>query len=65
MPRLDLREADISQIQRQAQAVASGKGDWSLTRADADKLLRLTGEVLELRNREAQVRQIHEIEGEY
>lgn len=38
---------------------------WSLSKLDADRVLRLTGEVLELRNRESHARQMHNLEDEY
>lgn len=65
MPRTDLQEHEIGQLERKARAVlADPPRPWEVSKLDADSLLRLTGEVLELRNREAHVRQIQGLEGD-
>lgn len=63
MARTDLREHEISRLQSKARRVLSETPvPWELTKLEADQLLRLTGEVLELRNREANTRQLHGLE---
>ena len=65
MARTDLQEHEISQLQKKARRVLAEPPDpWEVSKLDADRLLRLTGEVLELRNREAHVRQIQGLEGD-
>jgi hypothetical protein len=65
MARTDLTELELSQIRRKAQRVLDKGEVWDVSKLDADRLVRLTGEVVELRNREAHVRQMHDLEGEY
>lgn len=65
MARTDLLEHEISQLTRKARRVIDPGEPWSVSKLDADRLLRLTGEVIELRNREAHSRQMHDLEGEY
>ena len=65
MARTDLTEREIAKLQLQAHAVADGSAEWHLTRQEAGQLMRLTGEVLDLRSREANVRQMHDLDGEY
>jgi chromosome condensin MukBEF complex kleisin-like MukF subunit len=63
MARTDLQEHEISQLERKAKRVLAEPSDpWQVSKIDADRLLRLTGEVLELRNREATTRQLHNLE---
>jgi hypothetical protein len=63
--RTDLQEHEISQLERKARGVLREPGEaWVMGKLDAERLLRLTGEVLELRNREAHVRQIQGLEGD-
>jgi chromosome condensin MukBEF complex kleisin-like MukF subunit len=63
--RTDLQEHEISQLERKARAVLRERAEpWAVSKIDADRVLRLTGEVLELRNREAHVRQIQGLEGD-
>lgn len=57
MSRRDLSEAEIASLRRQARLIADP--------VVKDGIERLCGEVLELRNREAHVRQINELEGDY
>ncbi len=65
MARTDLQEHEISQLERKARAVLRERAEpWAVSKIDADRVLRLTGEVLELRNREAHVRQIQGLEGD-
>jgi chromosome condensin MukBEF complex kleisin-like MukF subunit len=64
MPRTDIQEHEIGQLRRKAQRVLEAGEPWELSKLDAERLLRLTGEVLELRNREAHVRQIQAMEGD-
>ena len=64
MSRRDLLEWEITQIQNKARRVARGE-PWDISTIDADRLLRLTGELLELRNREAHSRHLHGLEGDY
>ena len=65
MPRTDLQEHEIGQLERKARRVlAEPSTPWEVSKLDADRLLRLTGEVAELRNREAHVRQIQGLEGD-
>jgi hypothetical protein len=63
--RTDLLEREITQLKVKAQRVVDDKEPWNVSKLDADRILRLTGEVLELRNREAEVRHLHGLEGEY
>jgi hypothetical protein len=65
MARTDLFEYEISQLARKAQRVIDPGEPWSVSKLDAERLIRLTGEVIELRNREAHSRQMHYLEGEY
>jgi hypothetical protein len=65
MARTDLLEHEISQLARKARRVIDPGEPWSVSKFDAERLLRLTGEVIELRNREAHSRQMHDLEGEY
>jgi chromosome condensin MukBEF complex kleisin-like MukF subunit len=65
MARTDLVEREITQLRTKAQRVASDQEPWSVSKLDADRILRLTGEVLALRNREAEVRHLQGLEGEY
>jgi hypothetical protein len=63
--RTDLQEHEIAQLERKARAVLREPSDpWQVSKIDADRVLRLTGEVIELRNREAHVRQIQGLEGD-
>jgi chromosome condensin MukBEF complex kleisin-like MukF subunit len=63
LARTDLQEHEISQLQRKARRVLEDRAEpWEVSKLDADRVLRLTGEVLELRNREAQTRQLHGLE---
>ncbi len=63
MARTDLEEHQISKLQRKARRVLGEPPDpWEVSKLEADQVLRLTGEVLELRNREAHVRQIQGLE---
>ncbi len=66
MARTDLQEAEIARLRRKAQRVFEERTEepWQVSKQEADQLLRLTGEVLELRNREAHVRQIQGLEGD-
>lgn len=63
MSRTDLTEVEISQMKRRAQGVLKDVGTpWEVSKPQADQILRLTGELLELRNRESNVRQLHDLE---
>lgn len=64
MARTDLLEHEIGQLAAKARRCIGGEV-WSVSRLDAERLVRLTGEVVELRNREANSRQMHDLEGEY
>ncbi len=61
MSRTDLVEREIAQLERKAHGVLAGT-PWEISRIDADRIIRLTGEVLEIRNREANTRQLHGLE---
>lgn len=65
MARTDLLEREIAQLKVKATRVIDDKEAWSVSKIDADRILRLTGEIIELRNREAEVRHLHGLEGEY
>lgn len=65
MSRTDLLERELTQLRTKAQRVIADQEPWAVSKLDADRILRLTGEVLALRNREAEVRQLHGLEGEY
>lgn len=65
MSRTDLIEREITQLRVKAQRVVADQEAWSVSKLDADRILRLTGEVLALRSREAEVRHLHGLEGEY
>jgi len=65
MARTDLMEIELSQLRTKAQRVVAEKEPWLVSKLDADRILRLTGEVLTLRSREAEVRHLHGLEGEY
>lgn len=65
MSRTDLVEREITQLRVKAQRVVADQEQWAVSKLDADRILRLTGEVLALRNREAEVRHLHDLEGEY
>jgi|HubBroStandDraft_6_1064221.scaffolds.fasta_scaffold569191_2 hypothetical protein len=65
MARTDLLEHEIAQLRRKAQRVIDVGDVWTVSKLDADRLVRLTGEVIELRNREAHSRHLHDLEGEY
>jgi chromosome condensin MukBEF complex kleisin-like MukF subunit len=60
--RTDLTEDQIRALTRRCKKVLDDSGVWSVTKPEADQILRLTGEVLELRNREAATRQQHALE---
>jgi uncharacterized protein HemX len=63
MPRTDLQEHEISALQRKARRqLGDDPPAWQVSKSEADQLLRLTGEVLELRNREANTRALHNLE---
>lgn len=64
MARTDLIETELAQLAAKARRAINGEV-WSLSKIDADRVLRLTGEVVELRNREAHARQMHGLEDEY
>lgn len=64
MARTDLIETELAQLAAKARRCIGGEV-WSLSKLDADRVLRLTGEVVELRNREAHARQMHGLEDEY
>lgn len=65
MARTDLLEFEIAQLTRKAQRVIDPGEPWQVSKLDAERLVRLTGEVAELRNRESHARQMHDLEGEY
>lgn len=65
MARTDLLEHELAQLTRKAQRVIDPGEVWTVSKLDAERVVRLTGEVLELRNREAHSRQMHDLEGEY
>lgn len=65
MARTDLIETELAQLNAKARRVISDKEPWQVSKLDAERVLRLTGEVLELRNRESHARQMHDLEGEY
>ena len=65
MARTDLLEVEISQLAAKARRVISSGEPWAVSKIDAERVTRLTGEVLELRNREAHARQMHGLEDEY
>jgi hypothetical protein len=56
MPRSDLTEADIRHLQRRAGMVIDDEYVWQLTKREAGQLRQLAGEVVALREREAQVK---------
>jgi hypothetical protein len=60
--RQDLTEAQIKDLLRRSDRCARGEA-WSMS--DAERVRMLAGEVLRLREREAVVHQMHEIEGSY
>jgi hypothetical protein len=63
--RTDLLEREIEQLQRKARAVVREPSTpWEISKIDADRILRLTGELIEIRNREAHVRHIQGLEGD-
>lgn len=62
MSRTDLTEEEIRYLKRKAQRVIDPGDGWVVGKLEADQLLRLTGEVIELRNREANTRQLHGLE---
>lgn len=63
MARTDLTEQEISRLERKAKReLAGGAEAWQISKLEADQILRLTGEVIELRNREAHTRQLHNLE---
>lgn len=57
MARRDLTQEELRELQAEAAR--------TLPARPMDMLNRLIGEVLELRNREAHARQLHDLEGEY
>jgi chromosome condensin MukBEF complex kleisin-like MukF subunit len=65
MARTDLLDLELTQLRIKAQRVVGEKEPWLVSKLDADRILRLTGEVLALRSREAEVRHVHGLEGEY
>lgn len=65
MARADLIETELAQLNAKARRVISSAEPWNVSKLDAERVLRLTGEVLELRNREAHARQMHGLEDEY
>lgn len=62
MARTDLTEGEIRVLERYARRLKDTGTPWEVTQLQADQVLRLTGEVMELRNREANVRQAHGLE---
>jgi hypothetical protein len=65
MPRSDLTENEIRRLQRRAGMVIDDEFVWQLTKAEAGQLQRLAGEVLALRDREAQVKHLEGQEQEW
>jgi hypothetical protein len=65
MARTDLIETELAQLNAKARRVIADGEVWTVSKIDAGRVLRLTGEVLELRNREAHARQMHSLEDEY
>jgi hypothetical protein len=65
MARTDLIETELAQLNAKARRVIADGEVWTVSKIDAGRVLRLTGEVLELRNREAHARQMHGLEDEY
>jgi hypothetical protein len=63
--RTDLLEVELYQLSRKAERVVASGEVWTVSKLDAGRIVRLTGEVTELRNREAHSRQMHDLEGEY
>jgi hypothetical protein len=57
MARRDLSELEIAELRLYARKLPD--------QMVKDRIERLCGEVLELRNREAHARQMHDLEGEY
>lgn len=65
MARSDLMEREISTLRRRAGMVVDENFVWQLTKHEAEQLRRLAGEVLRLRETEAQVRHIEGQEQEW
>ena len=65
MARSDVSELELAQLRMKATRLIQAGEPWQLSKLDAERLIRLTGEVTELRNREAHARQMHDLEGEY
>jgi len=63
--RRDVTELELAQLRMKATRVMHSGEPWMLSRLDAERIIRLTGEVSELRNREAAARLMHQLEGEY
>jgi hypothetical protein len=65
MARNDLTESEINHVKRRAQMVVDENFVWQLTKREADQVQRLAGEVLRLRDTEAQVRHFEGQEQEW
>lgn len=65
MPRSDLTQTEVSHLQRRAQMVVDENFVWQLTKREADQVHRLAGEVLRLRDTEAQVKHLEGQEQEW
>lgn len=65
MARSDVSELELAQLRMKATRLIQAGEPWQISKLDAERLIRLTGEVTELRNREAHARQMHDLEGEY
>jgi hypothetical protein len=65
MPRNDLSETEVNTLSRRAGNVIDDNYAWTLTRAEASKIQRLAGEVLSLRETNAQISQMAQSEQEW
>lgn len=65
MSRRDLTELEIREARILARQLGGQKIEAGGAKRLADFVERLAGEVLELRDREAHQRQLHDLEGEY
>lgn len=66
MARTDLLEREVAQLQRKAQGVLREPPEpWEVSKLDAARIVNLTGEVLRLRNEQANARHLNDLENEW
>lgn len=65
MPRIDLTETQVNQLKRRAGNVLDDGYTWTLTKGEAQMVLQVCGELLSLRETNAQINQMAQSEQEW